>query len=559
MKFDQFDINEFIKVNHVMQVSNSIALDSTGVPTPDGIFSYDIFGYSTDDQKNRFGYIDLNGHFLFPQVYKTMLRLGNLGKILTGDKVAEVVAGKIFSYPSKEAKDHPDAKGGIDFYWDNWDKIDWRKNTISEDQTEDDLSIDKTRRIQYLELLKKDGEVFVSKWLVLPVYYRNFNSQDMSLGDDINKVYNNLIMQTKVLKSGFGLTMFNVSAKNRVQNTINELYDMTLMPVSGKTVDIDTGELVGEAKSSLFRRNLIGRAIDYASYSIITAPTGSSASSSPDEVIEFGQIKNPLLSIVSMFRPFFEKSICDFLENYSNVIKTKKHNEISYIDPSQWSKFEVAHTLDRFEKTGEGGEDLVELKYTDENKKEKAFTPVIYEVTKNYKIYRPMTWLDLLYISAYEITSDKYEIATRYPVTDYNNVYPAKVIVNSTNRTHKAYIMILDDPLHPKAMEFDNYPYISYKKISEATNIKDPDPKPDTYYDLYRVTVIPNSSIKQMGADYDGDMLFFRGLFTKEANAEAEKKVWSPSNFFNPDGQVNRGFVSVGKDAIVSIYTLTKD
>jgi hypothetical protein len=60
----------------------------------------------------------------------------------------------------------------------------------------------------------------------------------------------------------------------------------------------------------------------------------------------------------------------------------------------------------------------------------------------------------------------------------------------------------------------------------DHTLYPDPDPKPEIYYKLYRVTVIGNGVIKSLDADYDGDVLQFRMLFTKEANAEAEKLIW---------------------------------
>lgn len=62
-----------------------------------------------------------------------------------------------------------------------------------------------------------------------------------------------------------------------------------------------------------------------------------------------------------------------------------------------------------------------------------------------------------------------------------------------------------------------------------------------------------------LGADYDGDMLFFRGIFSKEANEEARKKIWDSSNIYDSNGNFVRGITKIGKDVIVSLYSLTKN
>lgn len=59
--------------------------------------------------------------------------------------------------------------------------------------------------------------------------------------------------------------------------------------------------------------------------------------------------------------------------------------------------------------------------------------------------------------------------------------------------------------------------------------------------------------------DYDGDMLYMRGVFTQEANAEAEKLIWAKTNMLNAKGEVARGLAKVGKEAVMGLYELTKD
>ena len=54
-------------------------------------FSYELFGYSDDDRKSIFGYVDLKNYYLHPLIYLILMkRMGSLGKVVTGEKYATV-------------------------------------------------------------------------------------------------------------------------------------------------------------------------------------------------------------------------------------------------------------------------------------------------------------------------------------------------------------------------------------------------------------------------------------------------------------------------------------
>ena len=54
-------------------------------------------------------------------------------------------------------------------------------------------------------------------------------------------------------------------------------------------------------------------------------------------------------------------------------------------------------------------------------------------------------------------------------------------------------------------------------------------------------------------------MLFFRGLFSKEANLEASQKIWSSANIYDSNGDFVRGITKISKDIIVGLYSLTRE
>jgi hypothetical protein len=556
MKLDMFNIRDFIKANKLVPVTDPVSLTSAKMPSPGGIFSYDIFGYTTEERKNTFSYVDLNGKFFHPECLKVFKRMGSLGKIVTRDKYAVVANKKI---KVVDPKDFPDAETGTDFFYDNWDSIDWMAEQFSDgDETdEDEISIDKRTRLKFFKYLKKD-EAFIDAWLVLPPFYRDMNSEDVTLGDDINKLYNRLISQTKALKSGFGFSSFGDITKDAIQGTINMLYDTTMNPVTGKTVDLkDNGTLKGNSKRSLIRRNLIGRFLDFSASSVITSPV-SSTTQTENDFVKYGTVNLPLQTVMAMAKPFFINYCQNFLEDCAHDIMGNEVNVIQRIDPVQWSVTEVDKAVTRFIKTASEKDEPVQFEaLMKDGSKKNVFIMVAESETKDgleKAPLRPITYLDMFYTAGVDICKDKYSLDTRYPVTNNQNIYCAKVNVMSTNRSHPCYFRVVG---RNEAAYYPHYPYISHAKM--APEYADPNPKPEIYYQMYRVTVIGNGVIKSLDADYDGDVLQFRMLFTKEANAEAEKLVWKKTNFFNAAGGLSRGLTKIDKDCVMSLYALTKN
>jgi len=566
MKLNIFNINEFIKLNHVQQITNPIALSGGHIPSPDGIYSYEIFGYTTEERKNIFGYIDLKQPYFHPQAIKALGRMGSLGKIINGEKYAVVVDRKIHPIKPEERDMYPDAQTGIDFFYDNWEKINWNAASVTtRDQTDadEDLSIDKRARLKLFRVLPKSC-IFVDKWLVLPPYYRDFNAQDSTMGDDINKVYKELILKTNALHSSFGddfgFSTIGNSTRNRIQDLLMILYNMALNPITGKTINIQTMETPGNSKTSMLKRNLVGRFLDFSASSVITSPV-SSATETVEDFHKFGEVTLPIQTCMAMFKPFILNYCQTFLEDAIQATRNMKYYKfkIADLNQNQYSVDEIDKTVTRFIKSATEKDIPVTIKYKSVEGVNEEFGFMLneYDEHMNHIISRPMTYLDLFYLACEKVCEDKYSINTRYPIANNQNIYPAKIRVNSTNYTRHIFVEFGFKPIQ----ECKHYPYISYDKIKEKTDgaIVDPNPKSKIYYEIFRSTIIGNGVIKSLGADYDGDMMFFRGLFTKEANEEAEKWIWKKTNWFNAEGALSRGLTKISKDCTLALYELTKN
>ena len=571
MKLDLFDIEEFIKINKLQEVTSPIGLSSDKMPNPNGIFSYEIFGYTTEERKNQMAYIDLRGVYFHPQCVKSISRMGVLGKILSRDKYAVVVNKKIHPVNKDELDKYPDAETGVEFYYNNWDEINWNSASILlKDTTEsdDELSIDKKNRIKLFRYLKK-SEAFCKYWLVMPPYYRDFNTNDdTTLGDDINKIYKELILKTLALKKGFvddfGFSSVGAMTKARIQDLLGILYDMGLNPISGKSVDINTSELKGNVKRSVIRKNLIGRFLDFAASSVIASPI-SSVTETVDDFAHFGQVQLPLQTFMAMYKPFFLNYCFEFLETTLGNIEERK-NEIGFkeIDKTQFSIDVIDKYITRFIKTAADKDTPITAEVIESDGSQSL---VFLDMIINEEVV-PMTFFDLFYIAADEIAKDKYALVTRFPLAENLNIYPSKIRLMSTQNTYKATLCKNVYSSQPLAEVYNHYPYINRNNTVKKINKMCDHPyyknkvyvvKPEPYYEMCRAAVVGNGHIKAMNADYDGDTLFFRGLFTKEANAEAEKMVWNKVNFFGADGKLRRGISLIGGDCTVAIYELTAD
>ena len=48
-------------------------------------------------------------------------------------------------------------------------------------------------------------------------------------------------------------------------------------------------------------------------------------------------------------------------------------------------------------------------------------------------------------------------------------------------------------------------------------------------------------------------------VFSKEANAEADRLIFAKSNFLTVQGKPVRSIAEIGKDAVMSLYEFTKE
>ena len=440
MKISLIDIDEFVELNHLQEVTSPVLFQRGNVPHPEGLISNEIFGITTKDRKETFAYIDLHGHFLTPHAYKVVKALFmGLDNIINGSETYSIVDGKF--------KKDPNGDTGIDFLYDNWNKLKWEDN-------DNKLGI-RSERVELLNKTKRDV-LFMTKQIVIPAFYRDIMSSSGGGGEtsELNNYYARIIRHASVIKDR-GMFDFSFHASNAaIQNNINEIYEYFKIKL--------------EKKNGLFRKYLMGKNVDNAARSVITAPTYH-YERLDEMLVTYDYCAIPISQVCSLLYPFMVTWLKDFfnrefIENkHAKSVWNPERDEIVDIveldNPETFFNDKFIKTLiDSYIRNPESRFDPIELPVTGPKKRYIAMTGMRMREDSKADLStianRRMTKTDLLYLAACDIVKDKHCLVTRYPLLDAFGVFINKIRVSSTTETQ--VVMINEDTYnwYPK-IEFD--------------------------------------------------------------------------------------------------------
>ena len=233
MAFKILDVDKFIKEKHAERVSNPISFDRDFEPTPDGLQSKTIFGISTKDKFQNYGYIDLKNVILHPLIYK------NLSKVNT---VFNKVLNKKAKFAIEDGVLIPNENGNTGLSWliENWDSINFNKYKTEKNK----LFIDFIKRSQKNLLI-------IDKVPVIPVVYREADTTGKIIKDnEIDEIYKKILTGTESGNS-FSSSFLEASGstkKENIQKQVNQLYQYFIKNL--------------ESKRGFFRNALAGKRLD---------------------------------------------------------------------------------------------------------------------------------------------------------------------------------------------------------------------------------------------------------------------------------------------------------
>jgi hypothetical protein len=512
MKIDIANFNEIIKVNNLVEIKDSTYI-SNNQPSPEGLFSYEIFG-KPGTQKRRFqwAYIDLKKKFLHPLVYDAIYKSDRkLPSLLKGEiyAVLDSETGELKYVPDETLNSFT----GLNGYYENFKKIKFKKGTKG-----------RNANLEFISSLTID-QIFIDKFLVCPPFYRDidFTPGETLTSDEMSDLYKKLISYCKSFDKESMTSLFvSYSAEYNVQMTLLELYKYVFK---------------NSKKSGYINESLLGKNVDYSIRGVLSSPKMSSLNYDT-QLVRFGEVGVPLHMLLIAFLPFV---IYELTENVfarfrggSLVVENIENNKIHKIDEFQLEQFSSKN----FEKliniyTKSHEDRLSNIKVIDVNGKEisaKVVDVLNQGNIKNNFVSNTLT--ELLYYACTKAIENKFVYLTRYPIEDYLNVIPLKPVILTVNT-------VLN--LHLK--EVDTY-YRNYPVIADKDNVQWIDSiQPHLAY------------LPQLGADFDGDTVSIRGIFSQEANLEADNLRFKTINLLNGEGTTSKNF---SKEGTISLYKLTE-
>lgn len=539
LSISPLDIEKFIKTNELKEITNPIFFSANNVPTSDGLLSNEIFGITMNSRSNVFAYINLGGkYFIHPMIYAIWNKVDrNIVKC-----VHSVANFRISNEGYLE--ENEDGETGIEFLRKNINKIHFKQSD----------SFVRKANVAFLEKFK--NIMFIKNYLVIPAYYRDVSTEGKRVGvGDINKLYQYLLMACNSLREmdQLGITTYDATV-GRIQDLLLEIYNyFSKGEVQGKP----TGAGIA-GKFGILQHGVQSKTTDYSSRLVISAPN-LKVESMDDLLTDIDHVALPLASAITNFYPFVLAYVRQFFMNeynnnpvrnvYTSSTKTNEYKKVKLKDYRiSFSDDVLKEEIDRFIHGIANRFRPIEMPTEDPK------NPIIYinfkgrhateeEVTNNTEksddnrlpiADRVMTWCDLLYMAAIEVTADKMVLVTRYPIDSCYNQFPCGINVSSTIKTEP---MVINHKL------YKHYPYIRSEDIGKNTTNK--------FIDTLNIS---NVYLGSIGGDYDGDQVTVKSIYSIEANNELRNQLNSKRHFIALGGN---NIMETTNEGVASLYALT--
>jgi len=396
---------------------------------PHGLFSTEIFGtIGTSERNERFGYIDLHTEVFHPLVFEHISKLKSLYK--------EIAYGRKYAIFDKKLKDFVASdiergRTGYSFLLEYIDSVKFSDN-------------DSDQRAYRIKLLKmfNNEESMMKYWLVLPAGLRDYTvSEDGKPSEDeVNDIYRKLMNTTALLKNTKidkdQLHLID-NIRIKIQIVLEELYQHYKTLLDGKNKFIQ-GKWAKRAISN-GTRNVITPVI-YQNNDV----DDPNKLTMDDTIVGIYQYVRGIAPVtMNKIHSKFVSRVLNPDSNSALLVNPKSMKselkEISIKKRDEWLSLEgldkIIHTLSQVDRRAEpviidgwymflvydNGKEI-EVIYNTDNMDE--------EYDKKY--IRPMTYVELLYLSIYDVRGKYPALLTRYPVTGLGSIYPTKLYVKTT-------------------------------------------------------------------------------------------------------------------------------
>ena len=480
---------------------------------PNGLFSIEIFGrVGSDDRDIRFSFIDLKTDIFHPLYYKELVRLKRLyGEIISGTSYAIFDDKEKDFIPANEIT----GKTGYSFFLENWKKVVF-KDTGSQIRRE---------RINFLT---KYRDVSTTQYiLVLPAGLR-----DLEIGSDgrtqegeVNAFYRKLIgISNSIITKGLRDQELLNTARCAAQGAFNNIYAYFNRLISGKH-----GFIMGLWAA---------RNIEHGTRSVITGVSASNATlGNPSNI----GTNSTVVGIFQLMKAIQPVVIHALLTGYISQVFVENSTLAHLVDKKTFKRSNIqldSLTVDKW-MTSPGLAKQIDY-FEDRSLRAKPiiikdhYLGLVYKDDKYFKLFgdidelpdgfnkanvKPITYIELFYLSYFDKWNTTPGFVTRYPITGTGSIYPSIAYLKTTETTYD--LEELGEDWQPTGRRAISYP-----------NLINP-----TYVDSIGTA---QSRIGGLGADFDGDTASFNAVYTKDAVKEINDYLNSPAAYLSSkDGLVN--------------------
>lgn len=479
---------------------------------PDGLFSIEKFGRIGDPKRDRqFGQILLKAHIIHHVIYKVLVRSKAL--------YAAIMNGTQYAIWDDKEKDFipsnaMDGKTGYGFFIKKIDDLELKTNKSPVRQM----------RVKLLEKYK--GRLTMDRILVGPAGLR-----EVEIGADghittpeINYYYRRLISASNnIIRATDVDNPILDNVRRNMQTVANSLFDFILNMLSGK--------------HGFIQDKFAARRIHNGTANVITgmvperARLDSPKSLTLDQhIVGFYQQFKGIggLGVNMLMRGPLERIFSQ--TNMTGRLVDTKTLTSSMADVSHDS-YNLFNTIEGLEKiinrcsvpALRNKPLLLDGKYLALIYRDGKYFRVISDINELPAGYskenvKPITLIELMYVSSYRKISKYPATMTRYPIATIGSHFASFSYVKTTIRGE--VLEELDEQWQPMGEEYKAY---EFPKLNEA----------------YVDSLIPNATrLEGLGGDYDGDRCNLNVICSDEAIAEQERLSHTRENYLLQNGKL---------------------
>ncbi len=489
----------------------------------EGLYSTDVFGsVGSEERDATFSYIDIKTTVLSPAYALTLYELKKLYK--------GIQSGTRYAVWDSELKDFVLASAGDDGADTGYSFF---MNHLAELTPKRSKSLIRNDNINIIDKFRP-----IAAKSVFPVLPAGLRDIQVKAGgrteeDDINKLYRNLISQSRLVPSG-KIRFDKAADKVRwsMQNTVNEIYKYLFSILEGKQ---------GRIRGNVAKRN-----VRHGTRSVLSSMNPVSVVIGREDAVRSTDTFIGLFQGLKSLEPI---AINKILNGYVTDIdggpgklwlinKDTLKRELCEVNSNEYDRL----------LTVEGIEGILNKFGTLENKHDAViiadkYVKLIWIGTDEFKVFNdigdipdgfnikdvyPLSYAELLYLSGYSIWNTYFVLVTRYPIAGDGSTYSSTLRITTTTTCSLKWELTSE-----------------WNGREEIPAIEFPDREVNEFVSSM---ILATHRLRGLTADFDGDLGSSDSVMTNEALEENRERLGDISYWVKPNGDLT---MDVGNDLVM--------